>query len=314
MPASTFRLAIATYAAMPALYDDDRLLLPALQAEGIAAEPCVWSAPGIDWSAFDAVLLRSTWDYFEHYAAFCRWLDALPVPSVHARALVHWNSDKRYLAELEARGVATVPTRFCRGDALDAAFAGQDGRELVVKPRVSGGAWHTVRGVVGTPAFAAAVAALPRALEYMVQPFLPEIASEGEWSLLFFGGEFSHAVLKRPAAGDYRVQLQFGGSAARIDPPAALLDAARHVLDATTAAGHGPIDYARVDGVIVDGRFLLMELELIEPFLHLGAHAPAAARFASVLRARLEALSSSRRRTVTVRQRTVRPAELGASD
>lgn len=294
MPVSPFRLAIGTYPALPALHEDDRLLLPALANEGIEAEPCVWSAPDVDWSRFDAVLLRSPWDYFEHYAAFCRWLDALPVPTIHPQSLVRWNSDKRYLADLEARGVAIVPTQFCRGDALEAALAGQAGRELVVKPRVSGGAWHTVRGVVGEPAFAAAVDALPRHFEFMVQPFLPEIASAGEWSLLYFGGSFSHAVLKRPAAGDYRVQSQFGGTAVAIEPPRALLDAARRALDATVDAGYGPIDYARVDGVVVDGRFLLMELELIEPYLHLGAHPPAAARFAAVLRTRLGMLRMPR--------------------
>lgn len=288
MSASPLRLAIATYAAQPALHDDDRLLLPALEAEGVDAVPCVWSAPDVDWSRFDAVLLRSTWDYFERYAEFCRWLDALPVPTINPRSLVRWNSDKRYLADLEARGVATVPTRYCRGDALETVFAGQAGRELVIKPRVSGGAWHTVRGVVGEPAFVAATAALPRDFEFMVQPFLPEIASAGEWSLLYFGGAFSHAVLKRPATGDYRVQSQFGGSAEALEPPRELLDAAQRALDATATCGFGPIDYARVDGVVVDGHFLLMELELIEPYLHLGVHAPAAARLADVLRARLE--------------------------
>jgi glutathione synthase/RimK-type ligase-like ATP-grasp enzyme len=289
MPVSPFRLAIATYAACPALHEDDRLLLPALAAEGIAAQPCVWSAADVDWSAFDAVLLRSTWDYFERYTDFCRWLDALPVPTINPKPLARWNSDKRYLADLEARGVATVPTRYCHGGALAAEFSGQDRRELVVKPRVSGGAWHTVRGVVGDPAFAAAIAGLPRDFEFMVQPFLPEIASAGEWSLLYFGGAFSHAVLKRPATGDYRVQLQFGGSAVASDPPIELLDAAQRAVDAAAATCFGPIDYARVDGVVVDGRFVLMELELIEPYLHLGAHAPAAARLAHVLRARLEA-------------------------
>ena len=290
MPSRPFRIAVATSEAIATLNPDDHLLVEALAPLGVRAEACIWSSPSVDWSLHDAVLLRSTWDYFERYAEFCRWLDLLPVPTINPLPTVRWNSDKRYLVELEALGVATVPTRLCRGGLLPDALQAFAGREVVVKPSVSGGAWHTLRGTVGSRAFADAVAGLPRALEFMVQPYLPEVASSGEWSLLYFGGVFSHAVLKRPAAGDYRVQSQFGGSVEALDPPALLLDAGRRVLDAAVAAGYGPLDYARVDGVVVDGRLLLMELELIEPYLFLGTHPPAAERLAAVLHARLQAL------------------------
>lgn len=283
-----FRLAIATCAAMPDLHDDDRRLLAALIDAGVDARPCVWNAAEVGWSDFDAVLLRSTWDYFEHYAEFRDWLDALPVPTINPLPVLRWNSDKHYLAELGTQGIAIVPTRFCNRAQLPAALDAFERREVVVKPRVSGGAWHTVRGVVGEPALTRAVSALPLSLDLMLQPFQPEIVSAGEWSLLFFGGAFSHAVLKRPARGDYRVQAQYGGSAELSSPPDAILAAARAALAASVSATGGPpIDYARVDGVIVDGRFLLMEIELIEPYLHLGVHVPAAARLATVLRERL---------------------------
>ena len=120
--------------------------------------------------------------------------------------------------------------------------------------------------------------------EAMLQPFMPQVVEEGEWSLLFFAGEFSHAVLKRPRGDDFRVQAEFGGSADPVEPPAALRDGAARVLEAV----EGPWLYARVDGVRAkDGGFLLMELEMLEPSLFLGTHGPAAARFADAVRRRV---------------------------
>ena len=139
-------------------------------------------------------------------------------------------------------------------------------------------AWHDV---------ATAWSQLPREYDYLVQPFVPEVVSDGEWSLLYFAGEFSHAVIKRPAAGDYRVQGEYGGSAEPAQPDAAILAAADRALAAVAAIGHAGHAYVRVDGVVSGGRFLVMELELIEPFLHLAAHPAAAERLAQDVAARL---------------------------
>jgi glutathione synthase/RimK-type ligase-like ATP-grasp enzyme len=166
-------------------------------------------------------------------------------------------------------------------------LAAMPGQVVVIKPSISGGAWHTLRGTVGDAAFAAAVAQLPRDCDYLVQPFVPEIVSDGEWSLLYFAGAFSHAVIKRPAAGDYRVQGEHGGSAEPAQVDAATLAAADRALAAVAALGHGDHAYVRVDGVVSGGRFLVMELELIEPFLHLAAHPAAAERLAQDVAARL---------------------------
>lgn len=285
---TTRRLAVATSSAMPDLHADDAHLLATLRTLGIEPVPVVWNDPAVDWTAFDAVLVRSIWDYFKHHDAYLRWLDGLPVPAINPARVLHWNRDKRYLLELAARGVQIIPTNLARGVDVAHVLEGMRGRHVVVKPTISGGAWHTVRGVVGEATFEQAVAALPRELEYMVQPFVPEIVSDGEWSLLFFGGAYSHAVLKRAAAGDYRVQADYGGVAESVEPSAALIDSARHVLETTEALGYRGIAYARVDGVVVDGRFLLMELEVIEPFLFFGGRPEAAERFAEVIRQRLE--------------------------
>lgn len=285
----TARLAIATCNAIPGIHPDDAPLLAALTEVGVQSTPCIWTDPTIDWTAFDAVLIRTPWDYFQRYAEFLAWLDRLPVPTINDRSLLRWNSDKRYLLELQARGVATIPSELIAGTELARCLQMQPGREMVVKPTVSGGAWHTVRGAVGDPVFAAALQRLPADFDYLVQPLIPEVLTVGEWSLLYFGGEFSHAVLKRPAVGDFRVQAQFGGSEQALDPGPALRASAEAALRATAACGYPDHAYARVDGVVVDGRFLLMELEMIEPHLFF-AHRPAAAkRFAEQLAARLRA-------------------------
>lgn len=283
----THRLAVATSSMVPGIHPDDTHLAASLQDLGIETVACVWNDPGVDWARYDAVLMRSTWDYFKHYAAFSDWLDGLPVPTINPKNLLRWNSNKRYLPELAAQGVEIIPTTIASGAQLHQTLAGTPGQEVVVKPTVSGTAWHTARGVVGDAAFEQDVAQLPREFEYLVQPFVPEVVSDGELSLLFFDGEYSHAVVKRPAAGDYRVQSDFGGTAQEIHPDPGLVASAKRALSAAAALGHADIAYARVDGVIVKGRFLLMELEVIEPFLHLGDRPDAAERFAAGVHRRL---------------------------
>ena len=285
------RLALVTCERLPALYGDEQELPARFAAAGVAAEPVVWSDAGVDWSRYDAVVIRSTWDYFERIGEFTAWIDRLEqagVPLQNPARLVRWNLDKRYLAELETRGVRIVPTRFFdAGARVDLAALLRDAgwSEAIVKPAVSGGAWRTHRVPV------AGAAAAQRELDEilgrsgaLVQPFLDEIARVGEWSFLFFGGAFSHAVIKRPASGDFRVQAQYGGTHDAIDPPPpSLLAEARAVLDALPT----PTAYARIDGVARDGRFELMEVEVIEPYLFFPGSPRAVDRYVSAIRALL---------------------------
>ncbi|WP_158756119.1 hypothetical protein [Dyella sp. S184] len=278
-PAATRRLAFATSADYPSIQLDDAGLAASLERLGIQPIVCVWNDPDVDWSTFDAVLIRTIWDYFKYHAAFLDWLDRLDrlgVPTINDNALLRWNSDKRYLLELAKHGIDIIPTQLASAHELGDVLAATPAQQVVIKPTISGGAWHTLRGTVGDEVFAQAVTQLPREYDYLVQPFVPEIVSDGEWSLLYFAGEFSHAVIKRPASGDYRVQSEYGGSADRIMPSVAILAAAERALAAVADIGHGDHLYVRVDGVICAGRFLIMELELIEPFLHLGIQPGAA--------------------------------------
>jgi len=293
MRVSDFRLAIASSRQFPTVHPDDVHLVATLERLGVQATVCVWNDPQVEWTAFDVVLIRTIWDYFEHYAAFRGWLDMLDrldVITINDTKTLRWNSDKRYLLDLEREGVPIIPTHVAHGGGLQHVLSSMPGRDVVIKPTVSGGAWHTVRGKTGTPACQQAIDALPKHLDYLAQPFVPEIASEGEWSLMFFDNTFSHAVLKRPTAGDYRVQEQHGGRTAPATPDDSIVHAAGKTLLATAALGYRDLAYARVDGVMVNGQFLVMELEVIEPSLFLSGNPDAAERFAQHLVERLQML------------------------
>jgi hypothetical protein len=276
-------LALATCAKLPALNDDDRLLIRALAQLGLDAVPAVWDSSAVRWEDFPGVVVRSCWDYHLRLDEFLRWIARIEGAVWNPAPLLRWNSHKRYLRDLAARGVPVVPTQWLEaGKPADLARALGDAgwREAVVKPAVSASAHGTWRTSLATArADQARLDELLRAGDVMVQPLIPEVAGAGEWSLVFLHGCFSHAVLKRPAVGDYRVQWEFGGSADSAVPPAALVADAARVM----AAVPGEPLYARVDGVERDGRLVLMELELIEPHLFLGWEKGAADRLAAAV-------------------------------
>lgn len=284
------KLAVAVCESSAHINEDDAPVIERLEAHGVQAAAAVWSDAHVDWASFDAVLIRSTWDYHLHYDRFTAWLDALDrlqLPVINPTRVVRWNSDKRYLLELAMRGVTIVPSRVAQKHELAAALASHRG-DVVVKPTVSASAWATVRGAPGEERFERALGDLPEHVSYLVQPFVAEVAQEGEWSLLFFGGRYSHAVLKRPAPGDYRVQREFGGVTAALAPPDFALATAQSTLSILERLGHRDLVYARIDGVCCEGRFLIMEVELIEPFLFLASSPGAVERCAAAV---LESLS-----------------------
>ncbi len=286
------RVALVTSAAFPNLFEDDRLLVAALDGIGVDSRPAVWSDAGIDWLAFDALVVRSPWDYFERLREFRAWLDARIASGVlmcNASEILDWNFDKRYLGDLAAAGVSLVPTVVVpQGESPDlvalARARGWD--EVVIKPTISGGAYRTHRfRLEDAGAYREEIAQILSDRGLLMQPFLPEIRSAGELSLLFFDGVFSHAVCKRPREGDYRVQFQFGGTDETVSVRDEWIAGARACIAAAPAL---PV-YARVDGVIQDGKFLLMELEVFEPLLFLSRHPEAPGRFARAIQGRLAA-------------------------
>ncbi|MFD0740202.1 RimK family alpha-L-glutamate ligase [Lysobacter koreensis] len=245
----------------------------ALSSAGVTATPTPWTAH-VDGAGglagFALVLPLLVWGYhFDHarWLRACRTWEHAGLPLANPAALLGWNSDKRYLQELAQRGIAIPPTTWSErvtAQQVEAAFAATDAAELIVKPTVSGGAWQTQRLRRGEAFDEAGAHAVTGAA--MVQPYLPSIESAGETSLLFFGGRLGHVVNKRPLPGEFRVQVQYGGAytALPAPPPGALA-----LAEQTLAAIDAPLLYARIDTVPdADGRWLLMEAELIEPDLY----------------------------------------------
>lgn len=285
-------LLMATATTLPRPDGETEALRAELARLGVAAEAHAWDAGpdcAPDWAAADMVLLRSTWNYTAALPAFEAWLERCGARLMNPLPLVRWNLRKHYLLELAARGVAMPPTRLIRQGAAwrpALADAGPDGR-VVVKPAVGAGARGAWRGRADDAALAAHMAEwLPQG-DMLAQPYLPRIA-EGETSLIHFDGAFSHAVLKRPAAADWRVQGQHGGVTTAHEPTAAERALAETALAAAAdASGTGAPLYARADMVAGADGPLLMELELIEPELFLPLGAGSAARFARAVAARL---------------------------
>ena len=279
-------VAFVTSRAHQTLTRDDLLAAAACEARGIRVSAAVWDDPDVDWTSFDAIVIRSTWDYHRRPDEFLAWLRTLEASGVQAWnpvPLLRWNANKRYLEELARRGVPTVPTAWLKLASKSSLASLMDDRgwtDVVVKPVISATAHGTHRVQrTDSDAFHAAIDEAARDGEHLVQPFLPEIQTAGEWSLIFFRGRFSHSVRKRPSAGDFRVQTEFGGSSLTEPAPAAVIAAGAAALDAV----EWPWLYARVDGVETERGFLLMELEMLEPMLFFGRHAEAPARFADAL-------------------------------
>ena len=272
----------ATAPGIPALTQDDQIAADALQSRGFHVAPLVWSAAP-DHMSPDAVVIRSCWDYHLHEDAFRAWIDRLESDGtrvINSPALVRWNLHKSYIAELQRQGVAVVPTVFVRnGDTrrLREIIDACGWREAVVKPAVSLSAWETWRVPLrDADAFEDRFVHLRTQGDVLVQEFLPAVSSAGEWSLMFFGQRFTHAVRKLPKNGDFRVQTEHGGSVALETPPQRLIDAAERVLHALPET---PV-YCRIDGVESGGAFTVMEVEAIDPVLFFALHPPAATHFA----------------------------------
>ncbi len=244
-----------------------------------------------DLASFDIVTPLLAWGYPRDTATWFALLDRMEaesVPVCNPVSVLRWNSDKGYLAELDTAGIATVPTRMT--DALDQT-ALDNARTvfgcdiLVIKPPISGGADGTFRLATND-----ALPASTAGKRMMIQPYLPSIAAEGEYSLFYFGGVLSHSIIKRPAAGDFRVQDQFGGYEEAIGAPDTAMTLAVSALAATAdITGTGTLAYARVDMLRdAEGNFRLMELELIEPSLFLRFASDKGAAFAKALLSKAE--------------------------
>ena len=261
--------------------EENPLLVDALAARGVTAAIEPWGS-GADAHG-RLVVVRTTWDYTANIQEFLAWIrETASITTVLNPAdIIEWNSHKSYLLDLAYAAVPVIPTALVPHGASDAeqraALEEYEG-EVVIKPAVSVGAYGTVR--VGALSAEAAVhlRSLVDTGDALVQPYEPTVTA-GEVSLIYFGGEYSHAVRKIPAAGDYRVQIFYGGV---VEPHMASPEE-QAVAVAALAAVAGELAYARVDLVTTSRGPVLMELELIEPQLFLEAAGDPAGRFADHL-------------------------------
>ena len=252
------------------LYLEDRLVVEALQRKGLKVIRVAWDDPQVDWNTVSAVIFRSTWDYAERFDAFQAWLQALPASTrcINSRQILDWNSNKRYLIELEAKGIPVPPTAFVeQGDAPSlAALCTKHGwTDVVIKPIVGAGGIDTFRLHSSEwEGFEAQWQTLCRKRAMMVQETQEKIVTEGEWSFMLMGETVTHAILKRAKTGEFRVQDDFGGTvhAWEMTPEqTAFAERVARVMDPV------PV-YTRVDAFTDNqGRLAVGELELIEPEL-----------------------------------------------
>ena len=238
-------------------------LRPAFEARGITLDDVSWDDETADWASYDAVIIGTTWDYWDRLDEFLAALSAIEAKTrlFNPSALVRWNSRKTYLRDLEARGAKLIPTLWldtCGEAEAKAAFDQLGADTLVFKRQVGAGAKGQHKLTRGE-----AIPDMPHPM--MVQPFLPMIQTEGELSFIFIDGELSHALVKRAQPGDYRIQSSYGGREEVLHPSAEDLAAAKSVLGALDGAPlYGRVDMLRGE----DGGLQLMELEVIEPYLY----------------------------------------------
>jgi len=272
------------------LYEDE-LVKNALQQKGLSVARKAWDDNAFDWSATKVVLFRTVWDYFDRFPEFSRWFKTAKAKTrfINPPETIYWNIDKHYLADLEKAGVRIVPTLFIETgdrDSLVRHFSRSGWQDAILKPAVSGAARHTYQI---DPANVAAHERIFRRLiaeeAMMLQPFQHSILQKGEVSHMLFEGRYSHSVLKKAKAGDFRVQDDFGGSVHEYE---AGPDEIAFAEKAVSVCKPSPI-YARVD-VVWDNhnQLALAELELIEPELWFRVRPQAAQMLADSVAATLE--------------------------
>jgi len=283
----TPEIALVTASHMPKPDLDTGLLVEAMARIGIHAATMPWD-DAVQWADVPLVVVRTPWDYSRRFEAFMAWAGRVDGETrlLNPFPLVRWNGHKSYMLDLDAKGVPIVPTTLFRANDLRAPERLSTitaASEIVVKPAIGAGANGAMKARKDDPALARHLAEILQSKDALAQPFVPGVAESGEVSLVYFGGRYSHAIRKRPARGDFRVQDQHGGTLHPHEPTARELAVGLAAL----AAAPMPSVYARVDLVEWEGNPVIMELEMIEPELFLRRSAEGLQRFAQVLKTAL---------------------------
>jgi len=269
---------------------DDELVQQALNERGISSVRLDWADPDVDWSNFKCAVFRTTWDYFERFDEFTAWLKYAESKTriINAPSLVWWNIDKHYLHDLQKQGIPVVPSQFIeKGKTFNIRdiLEKTGWNEAVIKPCVSGAARHTYRvNSESAESVQTVVGPLVTEESFILQPFLEEVVKTGEDPLMVIGGQYTHAVRKVAKPGDFRVQDDHGGTVHEYTPTQKQI----HLAEQTMAACSPGPAYGRVDMVRdSSGRWVVMELELIEPELWLRYCPDAAIMLAKEIESRM---------------------------
>ena len=288
-------VALATCAALPELDDDERLLVGALEQLGVQVTPAVWDDGSVDWDEFDLVVVRSTWDYVARRDEFVAWAQSVP-RLANPADVIAWNTDKRYLAELQAAGIPIVPTQWLDPtNAVDLPATGC----VVIKPSIGAGSVDAERFDLDDDAEAQRAREHAQLLQaggrtVMVQPYVDSVDSKGEAGLVMLRGRHSHAITKSAMLGAPKTAVAGLYKSEVIDPRQASPAEQRLAERVMAALPWSPSEllYARVDMLAgQDGDPILIELELTEPSLFLSTSAGAADRFAAAVLAHLQQAS-----------------------
>ena len=252
------------------LASDEHHLFPLFEAAGLKITPIIWDQP-IAYEEFDLLVFRSAWDYHIKSAAFFEWLQVLKqinTPIANPISIIEENYDKYYLREYQAKGFSIIPTLFfddVKNLDLATIMRERNWERGVIKPAISMSAYHTYSfDATNCELLQSQLSKFYGETKVMVQKFAPEITSVGEWSLVFFDKEYCMSALKTPKKGDFRVQSELGGTISYPEPPKQIIAEAKAILDSYKE----DILYARMDGIIQNNHFQLMEAELIDPELY----------------------------------------------
>lgn len=264
------KIGILTCARLPELLESDQKLIPLFTKENIVAKAVIWGDESIDWTEFDCLIFRNTWDYYQKEIAFNHWLNkiqSLGIKTLNPISVIQKNKHKFYLKELEKEGISILPTIFLEKNTTQNLheLIPENWEKIVIKPAFSAGSYLTK--LIERSELESIQKEFKEHFEtkdFLLQEFRPEIKKLGETSLIFFNGKFSHAVNKKPVEDDFRVQIQYGGKYTLIEPNDDLLQQAELVVSKIPEK----LLYARVDGIVIENKLHLMEIELIEPDLY----------------------------------------------
>lgn len=276
------RIAFVTFRDQPSLTSSDVTVVPLLKKLGIEVEARPWDDSSIEWTGYTAVILRSAWNYHLSPAKFHEWLRLLEsanVPIWNKRLTIQWNTNKLYLFHLESQGIHILPSYLCTHIDLHTILSVRKWKTIIVKPVVGASAHHIKKfSSIWACLWIPYVWYLLRSGPVIIQKYMKEV-TRGEYSLIFFDKKFSHAVKKTPKSGEFRSQEEYGGSDESVVVPANIIKQAQKVLETIAE----PLLYTRVDGLVIDDTFYLMELELCEPDLFLKTDIQAPQRFANAI-------------------------------